>query len=222
MITSDRDVYLGAHTTAGVKQQLLDEALRQGRSVSQLTHLAIQAYLTTPCLRTFTGKWVNPLALEPDDICIEDIAHALALTNRFGGHSKFPLNVAQHSVGVSLLCPGCPLSALLHDASEAYLGDIPRPLKHSEAFSAYRVIEARVQRAVMLRFSLSEDADLAPQIREADNVMLRLEARTFDPPYKIGERLRPEEVEGLGEWVFRDWVHSEILFLNRFKELTGA
>src|SRR5580765_2644929 len=85
-----------------------------------------------PLILTFSGKHVNPLNLRPEDIDIVDIAHALACCNRFAGHCRRPINVAQHSVYVSRLCDdtGFERQALLHDASEAYLGDITKWLKH--------------------------------------------------------------------------------------------
>src|SRR4051812_2148358 len=98
-----------------------------------------------PLILTYTGKHVNPFDLKPDDICIEDIAHALALCNRFAGHTKRPMSVAQHSVYVSRLCPNYRLAGLLHDASEAYLGDVTKWVKSTHEFEAYREAEDRIQ-----------------------------------------------------------------------------
>jgi 5'-deoxynucleotidase YfbR-like HD superfamily hydrolase len=66
--------------------------------------------------------------------------------------------VAEHSVHVSELClPEHALWGLLHDASEAYLIDLPRPLKQLSEFAAYREAERRLQRAVAARFGLPPD-----------------------------------------------------------------
>lgn len=54
---------------------------------------------------TYTGRKFYPLDPRPEDVCIEDIAHALALVNRFGGHTRVPYSVAQHSV---LCCQNAP------------------------------------------------------------------------------------------------------------------
>ena len=85
---------------------------------------------TENSIRTFTGKVFDLKILDPESICIEDIAHALAKTTRFGGHLKEFYSVAQHSVLMAQLVPSeLKVEALLHDASEAYLGDMPSPFK---------------------------------------------------------------------------------------------
>lgn len=76
---------------------------------------------------TFTGRAVDPVAPAPEDICIEDIAHALAYLNRYTGHGRFVYSVGIHSCWVADLVRthgGNPLHGLLHDAAEAYLGDL--------------------------------------------------------------------------------------------------
>src|ERR1039457_6405429 len=107
---------------------------------------------------TFSGLRFWPLAPNPDDILIADIAHALAHQCRFGGHAWKFYSVAKHSVHVSQLCPPeHALWGLLHDASEAYLVDLPRPLKLLPEFAPYREAERRSQRAVAVRFGLPEE-----------------------------------------------------------------
>lgn len=101
-----------------------------------------------PCIQTYTGKKFWPFNPDPADICIEDIAHALSLKCRFGGHSKFHYSVAYHSLLASEMAEKTidimnlsfegllPLSsrstsicALLHDAAEAYMPDFAAPVK---------------------------------------------------------------------------------------------
>ena len=102
---------------------------------------------------TFSGLRFWPLNPNPEKILIEDVAHSLAHQCRFGGHVWRFYSVAEHSVHVSNLYPSEDvLWGLLHDASEAYLVDLPRPLKLLPEFALYREAERRLQRAVAVRF----------------------------------------------------------------------
>ncbi len=86
-------------------------------------------------IATITNKRIYPFSLDKSEIDIEDIAHALARICRFNGHLRYHYSVAEHSVNVAeeLKLRGASkelrLFGLLHDASEAYIADIPRPLK---------------------------------------------------------------------------------------------
>ena len=167
---------------------------------------------------TFSGLRFWPLDPNPEKILIADIAHALAHQCRFGGHARLFYSVAEHSVHVSQLClPEHALWGLLHDASEAYLVDLPRPLKLLPEFAPYREAERRLQRAVALRFGLPPDQPAS--VTEADDTMLWIEAhsllgsmpeaaiRDTRPPFEITDPLLP--------------VEAERLFLARFKELSA-
>lgn len=98
-------------------------------------------------IRTFTGRYVNPLEMLPADLNIIDIAHHLSLLCRYTGACPEFYSVGQHSISVARradparMNPGLRLAALLHDAAEAYLNDIASPVKQSEVFAEYRVIE---------------------------------------------------------------------------------
>ncbi|MGZ6854414.1 MAG: hypothetical protein ACXVGC_10195 [Mycobacteriaceae bacterium] len=86
-------------------------------------------------IETHTGLFYDYLDPKPEQVCIEDIAHALSMTSRFGGHCSRFYSVAEHCCLVRQLVieagrPELGLAALLHDAHEAYVGDIPTPLKH--------------------------------------------------------------------------------------------
>jgi len=106
-------------------------------------------------ITTFSGISFWPLLPNPDDIRIDDIAHALAHQCRFAGHTRLFYSVAEHSVRVSQLCrPEDALWGLLHDASEAYLSDVPAPLKELPEFEPYRAAERNLQGAVAQRFGL--------------------------------------------------------------------
>lgn len=129
--------------------------------------------LYTPgCIRTFTGKYINPCEPDPGLICIEDIAHALSMQPRFGGHLPVFYSVAQHCVQVCWsVWPEIRLSALLHDASEAYLIDVPRPVK--EQLANYREIEERLMYVIGNKFGF--EWPMHDSIKTADEMALRNE-----------------------------------------------
>jgi hypothetical protein len=136
-----------------------------------------------PYIQTLSGRRVNPLDAAPEDIEVSDIARALANTCRFGGHSKAFYSVAQHSVIVCELLeargatPDELMAALLHDAAEAYLGDLPHPLKHrSELGAAFMAAEQRLEAVIVERFALP---DASARIKPLDRALLATERRTF-------------------------------------------
>jgi hypothetical protein len=124
---------------------------------------------------TYTGKSIYPLDPKQDEICIEDIAHSLSLLNRFCGHTKFPYSVAQHSIECSYVVPEkYALEALLHDASEAYMADLPRPVKYS--IPEYQNLEADLLYEIAKKFNII-DTYRSPEVKDADYRMLVTEAR---------------------------------------------
>jgi hypothetical protein len=106
-------------------------------------------------IMSFTGRHVTPLQPTTDMLCIEDIAHHLSHEARYNGATREFYSVAEHSVRVSWLVPKAyALEGLLHDASEAYLKDIPAPLKRQDAFAEYREAEERLGLCVAAKFGL--------------------------------------------------------------------
>lgn len=130
-------------------------------------------------LRTYTGRKFYVDNPQVEDVHIEDIAHALAICNRFAGHTTVPYSVAQHSVMIArTFAPGSLERkwALLHDAAEAYIGDMTRPLKKLGEMDGYAVVEDCVMEAIRERFGLAHDS--CPQkVKDADLAMLRSEQR---------------------------------------------
>jgi uncharacterized protein len=136
-----------------------------------------------PYLQTVSGRWVNPFDPDPAQLDARDIARALANQCRFGGHSRVFYSVAQHSVIVSRLVEERGgdvedvFAALMHDASEAYLGDMPHPLKHRSSLgAAFKEAEDHLERAIRDRFGIKSDV---PAIKEADRALLATERRAF-------------------------------------------
>lgn len=125
-----------------------------------------------PVIVTFTGKLFNCFAPTNHDICIEDIAHALSNQCRFGGHLPKFFSVAQHSILVStIVAPEHRLAALLHDASEAYLIDVPRPVKLH--LSNYKDIEDAIMLEIARKFGFKWP--LHEEVKKADEIMLQRE-----------------------------------------------
>lgn len=127
-------------------------------------------------LITYTGKLLdaeNPL---PEDISIVDIAHALGNLCRFSGNTSTFYSVAQHSIRVSEVVPlRHQLQALLHDATEAYVADVPKPIK--AMCPDYQEVEATFWKAIAARFDLP--LELHPLVKKADEALLRRESREF-------------------------------------------
>lgn len=180
-----------------------------------------------PFIETFTGETFSPLRPDPAMINIKDIAHALANQARFAGHSRFRYSVAEHSVRVSELITdwGYPtwhaLWGLLHDASEAYLIDLPTPLKMTKALGEpYRRVEECLMREIVRRFGLRPESE--PQcVREADESLLATEVRDLmhgERSYwkKINAKPIPDRI--------RPWSAdvAEFEFIRRFHLLGGA
>jgi 5'-deoxynucleotidase YfbR-like HD superfamily hydrolase len=133
-----------------------------------------------PYIQTVSGRRFNPLDPVAGDIDVGDIAVALANHCRFGGHTRSYYSVAQHSCIVSdeVLARGGDdreaLWALLHDASEAYLTDMPHPLKHrSELGRLYRASEDRLEEVIRERFGFT--GERPPRIKQIDSALLATE-----------------------------------------------
>lgn len=169
--------------------------------------------LPRPVFTTYTGHSIHSmLEVRPSDIKIEDIAHALSHQCRFAGHCSEFYSVAQHSVLVAENCPPrLRLQALLHDWAEAYVIDLPRPIK--DLLPSYRDLEGVVHRAIALRFEIPEQID--PLIKVMDDRALVTEiadltgiANAF---YHLGAPFG-EKIIPLGP------KQAKELFLRKFKE----
>jgi uncharacterized protein len=175
-----------------------------------------------PYLQTVSGRWVNPFDPDPEQFDAGDIARALANQCRFGGHSRVFYSVAQHSVIVSELVEERggdtedTFAALMHDATEAYLGDMPHPLKHrSQLGRAFRQAEAHLEQAIRDRFGIRPDV---LEIKRVDRALLATERRAFSAEswhWPELEGVDPLELE-LTAWSPDD---AERAFARRYAEL---
>ncbi len=160
---------------------------------------------------TYTGKRIDLENVKTEDVNIRDIAHALSLICRYTGHTSKFYSVAEHCVLLSKAnMPGSPLARLLHDAAEAYVGDVGSPLK--QLLTRYQYIENQIHKVIAEKYRVDFDS-----VKPGDTVMLMIEANALmplefftgtiglNPPFPSGH----VEIEGWSPEV------AERKFLNR-------
>ena len=174
-------------------------------------------------MQTFSGHVYWPLDPRPNEVNILDIAHSLAMQCRYTGHTSKFYSVAEHSWHVShIVPPELALLGLLHDATEAYLTDVARPVKRH--LDNYKAIEALNWTVIAKKFRLP---DVMPEaIHEADAAMLAAERaalmrplpKASDIEWSMGDVRPPAKVQIYG-W-YPDSGKQQ--FLERFYELTAG
>lgn len=173
-------------------------------------------------IHTVSGRWLDPLAPIVASIEIGDIAQALSNQCRFGGHCRVFYSVAQHCALAADVCRerggSAPeaLTALMHDAGEAYLVDLPHPLKHRSPLGPpYKLAEARLEEAIRERFGLEP---AGPELKRIDRALLATERRAFastGDPWPELEGFEPLELE-IEPW---EPPRARREFLERFERL---
>lgn len=172
----------------------------------------------TPSIMTRSGRFVRFDVPDPDTIDIGDIAHGLSHLCRFAGQTRVFYSVAEHSVYVANLCPPeHMLWGLLHDAAEAYVVDVPKPLKRM--VPEYREIERKVMAAVCRKFGLPVEEPAC--VKRADLIMLATEGRDLCAPgwEQWGLQMAPLP-ERLVQPLHPDLART--LFLEKFRSLAGS
>jgi 5'-deoxynucleotidase YfbR-like HD superfamily hydrolase len=146
-------------------------------------------------MNTFSGKKFDPVKMTVEDICLEDIGHALSLLCRGGWHLKYFYSVGQHSVNCMKEAEArgwskrVQLACLLHDASEAYLSDIIRPVK--ENLVGYLELENRIMEKVLERFGLDDlSEEEKRKWKQIDDDMLNFELRVLMGDKEEGEAVK--------------------------------
>jgi uncharacterized protein len=168
-------------------------------------------------MQTFTGRAYWPIDPRPEDVSIHDIAHALSNLCRYTGHCNKFYSVAEHSVLVSRLVPKeHALIGLMHDATEAYVNDIARPLKPS--LQNYQEIEHLNWLAICTRFGLNPE--LPSVVKDIDTALCLTEKAALMGPAPLpwGIDLTPPKIEVTG-WSPHVAKRS---FLSRFRVLTSG
>ncbi len=162
-------------------------------------------------ITTFTGVKFHYRKPVFDEICIEDIAHHLSLLCRFTGACSQFYSVAEHSIRVSrVVSTQMKLSALLHDAAEAYINDISRPVKYSHKLDE---TEKAIMDVIAKKYKIVPNA---PEIKEADDILIATEARDLMPNTEGWMVLPPPLKEHIKPMY---WCKVEIEFLNLYHSL---
>ncbi len=183
--------------------------------------------------QTYSGEWVYPLDPRADEIHYDDGCVGLARECRYGNQSLDFYSVAEHSVIVSLFVERfarergwseydvthAAQEGLLHDLPEAWLGDIPRPMKRQREFRGYARLEEKWWRCTVERFGLRLTEASSALVKEVDNRILRDEIAVLlvNPERTRTWRL---ETEPLGaEIACLPWERAADVFSSRFREL---
>jgi uncharacterized protein len=172
-----------------------------------------------PTILTNTGTYFDLLCPEESAINIQQVAAALSKICRFTGHTREFYSVAQHSVYVSLIVPPeDAMAGLLHDAAEAFIGDVAKPLKM--LLPDYQEIEKRVEAAVFK--ALGIELPLPKSVKQADLRMLVSEQRDLMPGHTATGQLW-YNIEPIS-WTICPMFpkHAELRFLDRYAQLLQA
>lgn len=172
-------------------------------------------------ISTIGGKEFKFFSPETHEFDIEEIAHSLSNLCRFTGHVKEFYSVAQHSVLTSYFVPdNMRMCALLHDAGEAFLGDVSSPLKAN--LEDYKKIEEAVEKAIAKHFGIQYPHPA--EVKHADYRLLVTEKRDLLP-----REIKPKEWAGFKDIKPIDYVIrpmepklAKTYFMNRYKELRGS
>lgn len=172
---------------------------------------------TKSSISTLSGRFFDLLKPEDYDYCIEEIGEALSNICRYTGHVKKFYSVAEHSVLVSHIVPErLALAGLLHDSSEAFVGDVSSPLK--KLLPEYRVIEENIQQAIAKHYGF--EYPFPEEVHEADKRMYWRERIDVAPGPR--DRLwhqdlaatRKVQASGMTPTMAKRY------FLSRYKEIT--
>lgn len=168
---------------------------------------------TSAEINTYSGRVVRPLQLRAEDVDIVDIAHSLAMTCRFNGHTRGHYSVAQHSIVLSRIVPSSlAFYALLHDAAEAYVHDVVRPLKplYRIGGHSFDTVEARILEVILLRYGLGPRVPSAVMIADSDLTRRELHGLLHQCNHPVFA------------CEFWTWQEAETAFLSRFDELSAV
>lgn len=152
-------------------------------------------------IRTYTGKYIDVFSLKEEDIDIEDIIRAISHAPRYGGHMKKQISVLRHTFHVIPFLKEKKniIAALLHDASEAYLCDMPKPIK--DQLPGYLELEDKIMEVIAKKFNF--EYPLNEDIHNADKLALEYEFITFKLKYSLIDRLKDILLLRNNKWLLR-------------------
>lgn len=166
-------------------------------------------------MQTHSGKRVDLVFPQKETIDIKDIAYSLSMKCRFNGHTKEFYSVSQHCVLVSKITPdNFKLAALLHDANEAYLPDVPSPVK--SLLPQYTKLEDFIQDAIDEIFGIRLTPLGKLIVKKSDQILLATEGRDLmgdTEGWALMESPLPDKIKPLNS------KDSESLFLKTYNEL---
>lgn len=166
-------------------------------------------------IHTYTGKQFWALDPRPEEICIEDIAHALALSCRYSGHCNQFYSIAQHSVIVSkAVSEESAFWGLMHDAAEAYITDIPRPIKTHLPY--YKVLEESIIKVIGAKYGL--EYPFPDDLLYIDHHIVRDEVMVLFNP--APDWIKDFDLLGI-DIAPVGFDMAEDMFMERFEELTS-
>ena len=181
---------------------------------------------------TVTGAQFDLRSPQAAQVSTLDIAHSLALTNRFTGHTSRPYSVAEHSLLVEEIMwrefgpmpTAALLAALVHDAHEAYLGDISTPLKQALGHWKLEDVEGPIWHAVQQHFSTrTASRDYASIIKRCDLMALAMERRDLmpagGPEWRLLDGVKAPEWITLNQRAGMDWTDWRQAFIDRVAAL---
>jgi hypothetical protein len=144
-------------------------------------------YVSDHCILTATGKRFNPFEPTPEMICLEDIAYGLSNICRFAGQIRQFYTVAQHSFHVARSLPiHLKIHGYLHDAAEAYIGDVPRPYKRHPFYSFFAEIERKILEVIYAYFEVKMPTpEEEKEVKRVDDILLRTEFALFKEGQEI-------------------------------------
>jgi len=182
--------------------------------------------------QTRSGRQAYPLAFTDEMLAWTDVGHALGNICRYTGHTEEFYSVAEHCCLVSDLLGrlavnpelgrSLTLAGLVHDAAEAYITDLPSPIKHLECFRPYVEAEQRIEAVMAARLGL--EFPWSPMVKQADNIVYVAEVRRLMSPKHPDWGLPPVPEQAV-EWMLNRislWSPAEATrqWTSRFNELT--